>query len=172
MNNAKMRIVEAGQTSVARKVLSAIPIQERWSAKQIVCELARLRTPVDSRTVGGCLNSLISSGLVREAPPGQFQRVPYKGEKPVQTEREPTMRVVSSNGNSGNSVNDQKKHLIDPLDHLGRSAVALKNLGKTLQELAVEIEEAALAMAEKCSNSDGEIAKLRQLQELLKSLGK
>src|SRR3546814_10004720 len=41
MNSVRMRAIEEGQTGIAKKVLSSVPIQESWTARQIVSDIAR-----------------------------------------------------------------------------------------------------------------------------------
>ena len=56
------------------------------------------------------------------------------------------------------------------MDRLAAIGARLRSLSKTLLELADDIEEVALACEEKVSGNDEELAKLRQLKGLLKSL--
>lgn len=54
------------QSAIARKVLSAVPINEAWPRTQIHTELHRAtQSSIEGRTVDGCLKSLVEAGLVR-----------------------------------------------------------------------------------------------------------
>ena len=148
MNSARMRAIEEGQTGIAKKVLSSVPIQESWTARQIVSDIARSGSRPDPHIVEGCLNTLCDSGLVRERLRGYFQRTKPKEEK-----------VVSIAATSA-----QPKEPIDPLTKLG-------NIASSLRAMADEIEDVALAIEERQTATTEEIAKLRQLKALLRDLG-
>lgn len=148
MSSARMRAIEAGQTSIAKKVLSSVPIQESWTARQIVSDIARSGSRPDPHIVEGCLNTLCDSGLVREHPRGYFQRIKPKEEKAV------SIAATSA----------QSKEPIDPL-------TKLSTVASILRSLANEIEDVALAIEERQTATTEEIAKLRQLKALLRDLG-
>ena len=58
----------------------------------------------------------------------------------------------------------------EPVDRLAAIGTKLRGLSQMFLELADDIDEAALAFEEKTSGNDGELAKLRQLKNVLKSL--
>lgn len=146
-SNARMRAIEEGQTGIAKKVLASVPIQETWTAHQIISDIARSGSRPDPHIVEGCLNTLCDSGLVRERPRGYFQRVKPKEEKVASIASAP-----------------QQKEPIDPLAKLG-------NIASSLRTLADELEDVALAIEEKHAGATEELAKLRQLKTLLRDLG-
>lgn len=54
-------------SSVARKVLEAVPISEAWRSASIREELHRMTdSTIDAHTINGCLATLVKTGLVSE----------------------------------------------------------------------------------------------------------
>jgi hypothetical protein len=78
MSQARFNRIDSGLTSTARKVYNAVPLQESWSAQQIVAELKRGGVTHNFAIIVGCLNSLIQAGIVRETDKGMFCREPIK----------------------------------------------------------------------------------------------
>ena len=155
MTATRIRILENQQTGVAKKVYGAVPINEAWPSKQIVMELSRQGQVRDFSIIEGCLNTLKEVGLVKEVAPGHFQRV--KPKLTVEKEAEPMATTPS-------------KPPAEPVDRLAAIGTKLRDLSKMFLELADDIDEATLAFEEKASSNDEELAKLRQLKGLLKSL--
>ena len=160
MTATRIRILENQQTGVAKKVYGAVPINEAWPSKQIVMELSRQGQVRDFSIIEGCLNTLKEVGLIRETAPGYFQRV--KPKPTVEKEAEPmTTKPLNQ---------PTKSEPTEPVDRLAAIGTKLRGLSQMFLELADDIDEAALAFEEKTSGNDEELAKLRQLQTLLKSL--
>lgn len=79
-------------SAVAQKVYQAVPIEESWSHHEILREFNRIHgNTVDYRVIGGCISSLIASGLVR-----QTQRERYRRE-PVREKQQPKVHVAHAN---------------------------------------------------------------------------
>ena len=160
MTATRIRILENQQTGVAKKVYGAVPINEAWPSKSIVAELARQGQVRDFSIVQGCLNTLKEVGLIKEMAPGYFQRV--KPKPTVEKEAEPmTTKPLNQ---------PTKSEPAEPVDRLAAIGTKLRDLSKMFLELADDIDEATLAFEEKASGNDEELAKLRQLKGLLKSL--
>ena len=160
MTATRIRILENQQTGVAKKVYGAVPINEAWPSKSIVTELTRQGQVRDFSIVEGCLNTLKDVGLIRETAPGYFQRV--KPKPTVEKEAEPmTTKPLNP---------PTKSEPTEPVDRLAAIGTKLRDLSKMFLELADDIDEATLAFEEKASGNDEELAKLRQLKGLLKSL--
>ena len=160
MTATRIRILENQQTGVAKKVYGAVPINEAWPSKSIVAELTRQGQVRDFSIIEGCLNTLKEVGLIKEMAPGHFQRV--KPKPTVEKEAEPmTTKPLNP---------PTKSEPTEPMDRLAAIGARLRSLSKTFLELADDIEEVALACEEKVSGNDEELAKLRQLKGLLKSL--
>ncbi len=160
MTATRIRILESQQTGVAKKVYGAVPINEAWPSRQIVMELSRQGQVRDFSIIEGCLNTLKEVGLIREVAPGHFQRV--KPKPTVEKEAEPmTTKPLTT---------PTKSEPAEPVDRLAAIGTKLRGLSQTFLELADDIDEAALAFEEKTSGNDEELAKLRQLKNVLKSL--
>lgn len=160
MTATRIRILENQQTGVAKKVYDAVPINEAWPSKQIVMELSRQGQVRDFSIIEGCLNTLKEVGLIKEMSPGHFQRVKPKAE-PMSTK--PLNPVIPPNSSI-------KGEPTEPVDRLAAIGTKLRGLSQMFLELADDIDEAALAFEEKTSGNDEELAKLRQLKNVLKSL--
>ena len=160
MTATRIRILENQQTGVAKKVYGAVPINEAWPSKAIVMELTRQGQVRDFSIIEGCLNTLKEVGLIKEMSPGHFQRV--KPKPTVEKEAEP-MTTTPSKTSAENKP-------IEPVDRLAAIGTKLRGLSQMFLELADDIDEAALAFEEKTSGNDEELAKLRQLKNVLKSL--
>ena len=160
MTATRIRILENQQTGVAKKVYGAVPINEAWPSKSIVAELTRQGQVRDFSVIGGCLNTLKEVGLIKEVAPGHFQRVKPK----PTTEKEAELMAVTP------PKSPAKAEPTEPMDRLVAIGTKLRGLSQMFVELAEDIDEAALAFEEKASGNDEELAKLRQLKGLLKSL--
>ena len=160
MTATRIRILENQQTGVAKKVYGAVPINEAWPSKSIVAELTRQGQVRDFSIIEGCLNTLKEVGLVKEVAPGHFQRV--KPKLTVEKEAEPMATTPSKTSAESKST--------EPMDRLVAIGTKLRGLSQMFLELADDIDEATLAFEEKASGNDEELAKLRQLKGLLKSL--
>ena len=160
MTTTRIRILENQQTGVAKKVYGAVPINEAWPSKSIVAELTRQGQVRDFSIVEGCLNTLKEVGLIREVAPGHFQRVKPK---PIAEKEAEPMSTKPLNPPT-------KSEPTEPVDRLAAIGTKLRGLSQMFLELADDIDEAALAFEEKTSGNDEELAKLRQLKNVLKSL--
>ena len=148
MNPARLRAIENSQTSIAKKVLSCVPIQEAWTQHQIKMELHRSGSRTDPRIIEGCLNTLLESGLIKEPTRGSFQRIhipDVQKDEPAVAQPQP------------------EKKPVDPLSRLATVA-------ETLRELADDLEDIALEVTQTRSSNDEELEKLRTLKTLLKQL--
>ena len=160
MTATRIRILENQQTGVAKKVYGAVPINEAWPSKAIVMELTRQGQVRDFSIIEGCLNTLKEVGLIKEMSPGHFQRVKPK---PIAEKEAEPMSTKPLNPPT-------KSEPTEPVDRLAAIGTKLRGLSQMFLELADDIDEAALAFEEKTSGNDEELAKLRQLKNVLKSL--
>lgn len=145
-------------SAIAAKVYAAVPASEPWSMSYINSELQRTGGITrDTRLLHGCLNSLKLAGLISEPERGVFVRVPVRQEKPKPPESIPTIK--------------EEKTMPAPTPKQPRSPMAiLSDLAAKCKALTDEIETAALEIDEYVTAKDGDAAKLKQLQTLLKSL--
>lgn len=164
VNNAKLKSVESGLTGMAKKVLDSVPIAEAWTRQQISQELARKGSNPESRVVGGCLDSLVASGLVREPRPGNFVRAP---EKPRIVEDESKEQAVA--GKWMDRLKEVKQsNSADPMTELAELAGELRAMANAATKMATRIEDVALAAESRVQQINADSAKLKQLQELLR----
>lgn len=181
MNNAQMQRRIDGQTAIAQKVLSVVPMQEWWSPKQIQRELHRVTgSGADINIVEGCLAALRDAGLVKEASRDRsYQRVPMKDEPAptvhvstlLETPTPPSLPLPAVERPFLEIVRDGLADPTDPLERLGRLAARLRDQAEINQKLADELDEAALAMQAKIDTLTADTAKLHQLTTLLRSIG-
>lgn len=164
MNQAKFESLHRGQTGIAKKVYEAVPIQAAMSASEICSEMRRLGSAQDLRVVVGCLCSLLDSGLIQERPKGSFLRTPVRAYEPEpsppqpQPMKTPALRIAT----------------VAPASPIERLTAISKRVTAAMDELkaiADDIETAAIEITEQSERTQAESQKLRQLQELLKSIG-
>lgn len=169
MNQAKFETAHRGLSAQAKKVYDVIPIQEPWAPTQIMQELHRRNISMsDMRVVMGCLNTLIDSGCVIERPKGMFIRTEVRmkddPKEPVlsivKSIKEPEMKPVKET----QGVSAANEVTSGPIDRLSV-------LASRLRQLAADMDNAAIELAEQAQKNDSETLKMRQLQALLKSLG-
>lgn len=186
MNQAKFDAAYRGLTGIARKVFEATPIAEAWQTSQVCTEIRRLGHGGDFKTVQGCLNSLTLLGLVTERPRGMFMRrairealavIPFAETVTVTSqeiimETKPVIQVTPTTPrlNLETKALAAKIHVADPMERLtdltrcvGRTLDDLKTMMDQLDGLAIEILDTV-------QKKEQELHKLRQLQDLLRSL--
>lgn len=146
---ARQQVLLSGQTTAARKVFEAVPIREAWPATQIHTALQRTtRSTMDFKIVQGCLNSLISSGLVTEPRRGFFERV-----KPREQVLKPmSEKTDDKNGNTSEAVQ------------------MLLELADQASQLSDNLHAAAAVIEEEHTQNAESLRKLEQLRSLLKNL--
>lgn len=149
MNPARMRMIESNQTSIAKKVLSCVPIQEVWPRHRILSEINRSGSRIDPRIFEGCLESLVDSGLIKEPSRGSFQRIHIPNEEPKEVPAQPTAKTPAPSADA---------------------FAKLSTLASDLRKMADTIEEVALNMELLSQDTKEELEKLRTLKTLLKGL--
>jgi hypothetical protein len=163
MNDARIEELERGQTSVARKVLELVPIQEFWPASQIHTEAIRKGISIDKSKVEGCLNSLKQSGLVKEKA-GTFTRVAARPRAllPERIVAQPVQFATPPITTAGSAP-----EAIDPLDRIATVAAAIRAQANTIAKLADAVDTIALDVDAHIKSISQSSEKLRQLRELL-----
>lgn len=160
ISQAKFKSACNSLTAVARKVFDAVPISEPWSMQSIATEIRRAGSSVDFRIVGGCLNTLVDAGLIKEVSQGCFQREEVKPipEKVIEEEPEVATKLA---------VPQKQKSPMDQLEELAKRAAKLTN---DLKELAEDIGETAITLGMQAEAEGTELGQLRQLKALLQGL--
>lgn len=158
---SRLQSIVENQTGIARKVLDAVPISDRWDLRQIIHELHRVHhVRYEQHVVRGCLKSLRESGLVHELGEG-FQRVPIRPlirsvakPAPAEPEEKPVMTPEPES----------------PGDRIACVASKLRTMAALFNDLATELDDAVIAYDEQAGATSAEFAQLRQLKALLKGL--
>lgn len=170
MNEARFNALYAGLTSIARKVYDVTPIREEWPVSTILNELGRQGTYTSLKVVQGCLTSLVSSGLVKERGMGRFIRTTVRRpEKDV-----PTFKVVPQIYTSEpiqEIAVPQPTPTKSPIDALTDLMAQAEKLVNDTKALIDGIATIGSRLEEQMAKDQADLAKLRQLQGLLKDLG-
>ncbi|MBS0454018.1 MAG: hypothetical protein JSS14_22170 [Proteobacteria bacterium] len=157
MTPARLARLESSLNGTARKVLSAVPLQEPWSKEQIMSELRRVGSSLSPDAMVGSLNFMTDRGLVKEAERGKFIRIQARL---IENQPEPEeMQTVT--------LKQVPKQGVPKTDVLTR----LAGLASDLRTIATEIDAVALDVEERFAAIQKDSEKLRQFTELLKSLG-
>lgn len=155
MTPIKLKAKLAGQSSIAQKVFSVVPIAELWTPSQISQELHRITgSRIDMHILKGCLMTMAGAGLVRVTSSGTYQRVALVQPVPP--------------------AHDQRDLPVSHIEKTSKPASAIEllaGIAKSLRAVADEIDAAAISIDDAKSKDAQELGKLRQLQQLLKSLG-
>lgn len=169
----KFKSIYNGLTVAQKKIYEATPIAESWDAIKIKMEIARTRTPIETRIILGCLSGLVACGLVKEHPKGMFQRVPVDAKQAALIEESAENSEGENEQEEGQMAETKqtKTEALDPIERIGRLTAKCQNILVLVKELASDIETVAIEVQETFSCRDVEVAKLKQLQQLLKSLG-
>jgi hypothetical protein len=172
VNNARLKQIEEAQTGVARKVLSAVPIVEAWTSKQIMMEVMRSGSSIDPRTVDGCIATLVDAGLVKRFTAGTYQRVAPKPEAPKGVLIERANAATKATADTMVDMTAAATKAGDALGRLGAVAATLRAKAREFDQLAGEVEEAALAMEDRVTQASADGATLQQFKDLFAKISK
>jgi hypothetical protein len=175
MSQARFNSVYSGLTAIAKKVYEAVPIAETWSIPQIIGELERTGFRHEYRSVAGCLATLLNAGLVQETSKGKFCREPIR-EKTIAPKEEamkaaPVPAVAVSPAPAVRAAVAVPAPQKSPIDRLGELAARVAAMAGSLKELASDISDAAIDVEAQVEQNEAAMAKVKQLQSILKSLG-
>ncbi|TYK74342.1 hypothetical protein FSY45_19455 [Comamonas sp. Z1] len=171
MSAQRLAAVERGLNGMERKVLEAVPMQEPWNAKAIQGELHRLGKPMEIKQLAGCLRSLRDAGLIKLNATGEYIRVaverpraakaPFPSTPPIQAKAErETMTLTAAPAPAACAESPAK---VDFMAVLAKKAARLRQEADALDELA-------LAIGEREQQHEADLAKFKQLRELLKGI--
>lgn len=163
MNELSQQQLLAGQSSIAQKVFSFVPIQDSWSTYEIRgAAMAAAATTAPDHAIRRALGEFKDAGLIREPVGGRFQR----DAATLKPKKEQVMTLAAKQ-----TIVAIKKpeSALDVLASLSGEVVGLSDeFSKRMKELAGRIEEVALSVeAERESNAET-ITKAKRLQEALK----
>lgn len=160
MNQTRVEALLSAQSNTAKRVYEVVPIQEPWSARQVMAEMLRLgkTSRIDQRVLDGCLGALVEAGLVRALPQGMFVRAPVRPSpsRPAPDEAPPPPPEAPLAPGT--------------LAHFSHIAEQLRDLAARANTLAGAIESAALAADERVEQAQAGTEKLRQLKTLLSEI--
>lgn len=159
MQQGKQQSALRGQTSLAKKVYEAVPIEDYWQPEQIHNELIREGKNISRSAVIACLHTLAEAKLIRQKGT-QFQRAAVKSS---------TIKVVNVKESE-----EQKTYSIkpasSPTDKLAIFSNKIRAQAATLNLLADEIDDAVLEVEGLMQATGARNEKVLQLQALLAEL--
>lgn len=164
----KFKIIYNCLTSAQKKIYAATPISEEWDSTKIKAEMARTAgSAMESRMLMGGLTGLVAAGLVKERAKGVFQRVPVDQKQAEFIEREDDQNKDTPEEIMQTTPPELAQSPIDKISALSNQCRALMGM---LTQLVSDVETTAIEVQEMFSERDSEVQKLKQLQQLLKSL--
>ena len=165
MNESRQQQILAGQSSIAQKVFTLVPIQAAWSNHEIHgAALTAKATGASPYAIRRALGELKEAGLIREPVGGKFQRdaatpKTIKEQAVTQVAKQAVVSIKKSEG------------ALDVLASLSGEVVSLADdFSKRMKALATRIEEVALSVEAERETNAAAVGKLKQLQELLKGI--
>lgn len=165
MNESRQQQILAGQSSIAQKVFTLVPIQAAWSNHEIHgAALTAKATGASPYAIRRALGELKEAGLIREPVGGKFQRdaatpKTIKEQAVTQVAKQAVVSIKKSEG------------ALDVLASLSGEVVSLADdFSKRMKALASRIEEVALSVEVERETNAAAVGKLKQLQELLKGI--
>lgn len=151
-------------STIERKVFESIPRMESWNAQKVGSEIYRkTRASVDMKAIGSALNKLLNVGLAVEGPKGQFRQSPVKP-----NQERVIMKIPASP--QGAALTPAPTVSETSVDALGCIGAKLRIVAASLSEIAGDVDRYAIGLQEAHEQNASEVAKLRQLKELLGSL--
>lgn len=165
MTPAKCEIAMQSQSGIAKKVYECVPVQQPWQTFQIATALKNMTgSQADVRVVQGCLNDLVDSGLIRETQRRYYQRIQVEEKKKPPEPKMP----AAANKPEVVAVEPRKAAALEVLVELATEVVGVAD---HIKRIAERMEDCALAIEQEREASTDELASLRQLKNLLKSIG-
>lgn len=173
MSAQRLAAVERGLNGMERKVLEAVPMQEPWNAKSIQGELHRLGKPMEIKQLAGCLRSLRDAGLIKLNATGEYIRVaverprtakaPFPSTTTMQAKPEREIMTLTAAPAPAPADCAESPAKVDFMAVLAKKAARLRQEADALDELA-------LAIGEREQKHEEDLAKFKQLRELLKGI--
>lgn len=166
---------------VAARVLSVMPFAAPVTASFLCTELMRVHgSRVDFNIAQGCLRALVSSGHVKESPPGQFARItvaagdepePKKALRVVHPQPENTMSLPAHVA-KGIAESRAPEHITErePLRDIGALAQRLREQGRALIMWAEDLERLGIEYEGRIDAAGQDGKQLAQLRKILSSL--
>lgn len=153
MNQTKIDKLWRNQSSTAKKIYGSVPKQTTWTSAQILADLKRLGSSMAKKNVEGCLHSLHDDGLITVVG-GQWRQIVPS----LTTKKEAEVTIVER---APEKTNDEPRSPID----------VLAEMVTKVQDLMASFENAALEITEYIEDVEIKAQKMKQLQQLLQSIG-
>lgn len=154
------RSVFNGLSSASKKVYLACPKDSDFTGTEVLVNLKNNGDgSKDLAHVTGCLNTIYESGLLSEVSKGVFRYIKIK-EKPKPKEQMPDEALPAPNETTQTAEHHPKRSALE----------ILADLAERAESLSQDIETAAIEVEEMVNAAEAGARKLRQLQQLLKSL--
>ena len=198
MSPSRFQQIWGGMNGAARKVYEEVPHTVPDDASQIAIALGRARTPMSLKVIQGCLEQLRAAGLVKQGKDGYIRvgvRKPAKKtladlKEVLQETTEPAAELAApytpppapkpetppmTTKPHPENLSDKIGTLAQQLQAMAlRQQQAMHDLAASQKEemcaLADLIADAALDVQEKFDKDEESMAKVRQLQALLKGI--
>lgn len=167
MNRRRYEQLAQGLNSIASKVLNTVPMREPWTFNQIGAELRRLGCTLDHRVINGSLATLEEIGLVRRSGMKSWIRVPVKDPEPTNAHTEEAATVPTYNSQTQVPAAPKPKATLDTLADLSSR---LRSMAKGMNQLASDIDDAAIGIAEQMQANQDKVDAARKLTQLLKQM--
>jgi hypothetical protein len=170
MTPAKLKRILNEQTSVAKKVYSAVPITEAWDSHQIAAELRRKQHNLEFRRVQGCLSSMGKAGLIKESPKGYFAAISANTHPVLTKEEHDVQDDIDNQPKVTKPMTIPSTTKRDPMMIISDMSSQMIKLADQLMNLSEEFDKAAEELQAAFAASEEGAAKMKQLQALLKAL--
>lgn len=188
MTPKHMQLRLQGQTSIAQKIFTFVPVQEAWTPGEIHAQLRKAGINRDFRVVSGCLQTLQEAGLIKVVDGGtKYQRDPMPELVPLPRPKKPAPQRVQPQSietqveetevktkNANQQAPAPAAAPVSVIDALATYANSLRAEAARLNAMADELEVVALQIEEKheeqLSQFKAEVQKLQQLRNLLQGI--
>lgn len=195
MSPTRFQQLWSGTNGAARKVYDSVPAQEDWTAAQIAGDLSRRDSPMAFAAIQGCLESLRTSGLIRQGKHG-FRREQVRSSAPARVVSPANMAAVlhaepqtpppqqvppeppakkealMTTPAAVASV-PSPSNVVDSISTLAQNLAAMaQRHAQEMQDLANKISDAAIDVQTDFERTDADFARMRQLQTLLKDFAR
>lgn len=171
MNEIRFKAVYSGLSSVAKNVYDHFPSDVYWSIKRMHAELFSLGKRMDTKTLSGVMNTLVSVGLFSEVDGGVFSKnkitkpqvnknarqIEYAEIKPVLKKETPVPEKAKEDDTQ------------TAFDSLRETVIKFLDVAKQVNALANEVDAKLAEVEKRISDNNEQMAKFKQLTHLLKT---
>lgn len=185
MNESRQRRLLEGQSSTARKLYEFVPRHEAWVEGDIAKAAHNGHVRLGLHTVRACLGDMKDAGLIKETQRHYFQRVPVTKTKKTTHANEPsaneatmpkpTTPAVTAVPQISVDSNIPARPVTNSMELLSAVATDLTLLGVEfigrIKALSARVDEVALQVEAQREADIAKMAKVHQLQALMKDLG-